>query len=98
MKVASTCKALEVNVRLCFLVNVLKARGLKVAGGRMIGSMLAFAGIAAGLKGLIGCACGVPNAGEEEGMGFKGAGLSGTLNIEAAFGFSGLCIRDILKC
>lgn len=39
----------------------------------MIGSMFAFAGIVAGLKGLIGCACGVPNAGDEEGIGFMGA-------------------------
>jgi len=86
--VASTCNADDVRVRLCFFVKVLKARGLKVAGGSRIGSMLAFARAGAGtLKGLIRCA-GVPNAGEEEGMGFRGASAGGGLNIGAARGSS----------
>jgi hypothetical protein len=54
MNVARTCKALEVNVRLCFFVKVLKAKGRRVAGGRIIGSITALVGIAVGLKGLMG--------------------------------------------
>jgi hypothetical protein len=87
MNVAKTCRAEEVRVKLCFLVKVLKARGLKVAGGRRIGSILAFTAAAAGLKLLIGSA-GVPNAGDDEGIGFDGAGVGGGLNIGAARGFS----------
>lgn len=75
-------------MRLYFLVKVLKASGLSVAGGRTIGRMPAFAGMAAGLKGRMGCA-GVPNAGEDDGIGLRGAGVGGTLNIGAVFGFSG---------
>jgi hypothetical protein len=69
-------------------VKVLKARGRKVAGGRITGSILVFVGIAAALKGRIGCT-GVANPGEEEGIGFRGAGVGGGLNIGAARGFSG---------
>jgi hypothetical protein len=87
IKIAKTCSADEVRVKLCFLVNVLKARGRKVAGGSRIESILAFAGAPAGLKGRIGCA-GVPNAGDDEGIGFNGAGVGGGLNIGAARGFS----------
>lgn len=90
MKVARTWSAEEVRVRLCFLVNVRNAKGRKVAGGRRIGSMLAFAGAAAGLKGRMGCA-GVAKAGDDEGIGFKGAGVGGGLNIGAARGLG----RDI---
>ena len=42
IKVASSCRAVEVSVRLCFLVNVRKASGRSVAGGRMIGRIAAF--------------------------------------------------------
>jgi hypothetical protein len=50
--------------------------------------MLAFWGIAAGLKGLMGWA-GVAKAGDEDGIGFKGAGVAGALNIGAARDLSG---------
>ncbi len=83
MKAASTCRAEDVRVKLCFFVNVRNANGRKVAGGRIIGRMLAFDGAAAGLKGLIGYA-GVPKAGDEEGIGFNGAGVLGALKIGAA--------------
>lgn len=49
--------------------------------------MLAFAAAVVTLKGRIGCT-GVPNAGDEDGIGFNGAGVGGTLNIGAARGFS----------
>jgi hypothetical protein len=87
MNVAKTCRAEEVSVKLCFLVNVLKARGRKVAGGRRIGSILAFTAAPAGLNCLMGYA-GVPNAGDDEGIGFNGAGVGGGLNMGAARGFS----------
>jgi hypothetical protein len=80
MNVARTCNAEDVRVKLCFLVNVLKAKGRRVAGGRRTGSMPALTGAAVTLKGLIGCA-GVPKAGDDEGIGFKGAGVGGGLNI-----------------
>jgi hypothetical protein len=86
MNVAKTCKAGELSVRLCFFVNVRNAKGRKVAGGRRIGKMLAFAGAAVGLKGCMGYA-GVPKAGDEEGIGFNGAGVFGALNIGAVRGF-----------
>ena len=38
MKLARSCSADDVSVRLCFFVNVRKARGLKAAGGRSIGN------------------------------------------------------------
>lgn len=75
-------------VKLCFFVKVRKARGRKVAGGRRIGNMLAFGAMAAGLNGFMGCT-GVPNAGDDEGIGFEGAGVAGTLNMGAARGLSG---------
>ena len=87
MNVAKTCNADEVSVKLCFLVKVRKARGRNVAGGRRTGSMLAFAAAAVTLKGRMGW-IGVPNAGDEEGIGFNGAGVGGGLNIGAARGFS----------
>jgi hypothetical protein len=72
MKVESACRAVPFSVRLCFLVNVLNARGRNVGGGSSIGKIGA---VAAGLKagcasgrrdaGIIGCT-GVPNAGDEE--------------------------------
>ena len=67
-------------------MKVLKARGRRVAGGSRIGRTLAFVGAAAALKCLIGCT-GVAKAGEEEGIGFGGAGVAGTLNMGAALGF-----------
>ena len=69
MKVAKSCKAEEVSVKLYFFVKVRKARGRNVAGGRRMGSMLPLVGTEATLKGRIGCA-GVAKAGEEEGIGF----------------------------
>lgn len=85
---AKTCKADDVRVRLCFFVKVRKARGRKVAGGRRIGSILPLVGTAAALNGRIGCA-GVAKAGDEEGIGFAGAGVGGGLKMGAARGFSG---------
>ena len=65
-------------------MKVLKARGRKVAGGSRIGRILAFAGMAAALKGRMGWT-GVANAGDEEGIGFNGAaGVLGTLKMGAA--------------
>jgi hypothetical protein len=87
MNVARTCNAEEVSVKLCFLVKVRKARGRKVAGGRSTGRMLVFGAAVVTLKGRIGCT-GVPNAGDEEGIGFDGAGVGCGLNIGAARGFS----------
>lgn len=55
-----------------------------MAGGRITGRILALAAGGATLNGLMGCA-GVPNAGDEEGIGFDGAGVAGCLNIGAAF-------------
>lgn len=78
------------SVRLCFLVNVLKASGRSVAGGSNIGRTVDFAtGLSKGgarigavLRGLMGCT-GVPNAGEEDGMGSAGTaeGFSGRLEV-----------------
>jgi len=82
MNVARTCKADEVRVRLCFFVKVLKASGRKVAGGSIMGSILAFVGMAAELNGRMGCT-GVANAGDDEGIGFNTAGVLGTLKIGA---------------
>jgi hypothetical protein len=76
-----------VRVKLCFLVKVRKAKGRNVAGGRRTGSMLAFAAAVVTLNGRIGCT-GVPNAGDDEGIGFNGAGVGGGLNMGAALGFS----------
>lgn len=75
------------SVRLCFFVKVLNAKGRRVAGGRIIGRMLALFGIAAALKGRTGCT-GVANPGEEEGIGLIGAGVGGGLKMGAALGFS----------
>lgn len=74
-------------VKLCFFVNVRNANGRRVAGGSIIGSMLALAGAGPGLKGLIGYA-GVPKAGEEDGIGLNGPGVFGALKFGAARAFS----------
>ena len=79
MKLANAWRADEVRVKLCFLVNVRKASGLKVAGGSNMGSTVGFAAgfraggalIGAVLRGCMGWT-GVPNAGEEDGIGFSG--------------------------
>ena len=39
-----TCNADEVRVRLCFFVNVRKASGRNVAGGRRIGNIVGVVG------------------------------------------------------
>lgn len=85
MKVASSCNADEVKVRLCFLVNVLNASGLSVAGGSRIGSIVAFAGaIENGFRD----AAGVAKAGEEDGIGFEDLGFGVlAVKIDAACGF-----------
>lgn len=90
MKVASSCKADEVSVRLCFLVKVRNASGRRVAGGRRIGKILALGG--GGTKGFKVWA-GVPNAGEEDGIELEGgsAGFGGLANMGAVGGFR-LCI------
>lgn len=77
-------------VRLCFLVKVRNARGRRVAGGSNMGRTVAFetgcsaggARIAATRRGLIGWT-GVPNAGDEEGIGFAAtaSGFSGRLDV-----------------
>lgn len=82
MNVASAVSADDVKVRLCFLVNVRKARGRSVAGGRRIGRIVVGftgrpscgGGIGNVLRGIMGWA-GVPNAGEEEGIGLSWARL-----------------------
>jgi hypothetical protein len=86
MNVARTCSAVEVRVKLCFFVNVRKARGRRVAGGNSTGSMLGFD--TGATNGRIGCA-GVAKAGEEDGMGLSGAGVGGGRKMGAARGFSG---------
>ena len=68
MKVANACSADDVSVRLCFFVNTRNARGLRVAGGKRMGSI-------DGLKGSEGFAIrigwtGVLKAGDDEGMRF----------------------------
>jgi hypothetical protein len=72
MNEASSCSAEDVRVRECFFVNVRKARGRKVAGGRMIGRIAAFGALM--LKGFRGWT-GVPKAGEDEGMAEDGIAL-----------------------
>jgi hypothetical protein len=83
-----------VRVKLCFLVNVRKARGRRVAGGSNIGSTLGFE-IGAAVKGRMGCT-GVANAGDEEGIELSGAGVGGGRNIGAARGTSGWLGRLML--
>lgn len=70
MKLASACNALDVSVRLCFLVNVRKARGRSVAGGRSTGRIGVGGGVEAGFSRIAGRSgwTGVPKAGEEEGI------------------------------
>lgn len=90
MKVANACKADDVRVRLCFFVKVRNASGRSVAGGRRIGRTVGFgaglrvggARIGAVLRGGIVWR-GVPNAGEEDGIGFSGTaeGFSGLLAV-----------------
>jgi len=93
MKLANAESAEEVKVKLCFLVNVRKARGRSVAEGSSIGRTVALtAGLRMGgarmgavRRGLIGWT-GVPNAGEDEGMTFWGMadGFSGLLEVAIA--------------
>jgi len=76
MKAASSCRADDVNVRLCFLVNVRKASGRRVAGGRRIGSIVVFV-VGAIANGLCVYA-GVPKAGDDDGIrSLAGAGVLG---------------------
>lgn len=93
MKVANSCSAEDVRVKLCFFVKVRNANGLKVAGGRRIGRIVALVG-GAMANGLSVCA-GVPKAGDEDGMGFEGAGVFGA-NIDAAVRLFP-CILNIAK-
>lgn len=39
MNVANACRADDESVRLCFFVNVRKAKGLRVVGGRIMGNI-----------------------------------------------------------
>lgn len=66
MNEASSWRAVDVKVRLYFLVNVRKASGRRVGGGRRMGRMAALAGAGA-WKGLREWA-GVAKAGDDEGM------------------------------
>lgn len=66
MKVANACSADDVRVRLCFFVNVRKAKGLRVVGGRITGNIDGLDGSGA-LELRIGLT-GVLKAGDEEGM------------------------------
>lgn len=91
MNVAKTCSADEVKVKLCFFVKVRNAKGRRVAGGSITGRILALAAGGPTLNGLMGCA-GVPNAGEDDGIGFEGVGVAGCRKIGAAFKLFG---RDI---
>ena len=63
-------------MRLCFFVNIRKARVRSLAGGRRIGRIVAIAGLNAGggsgrSRGLMMGWTGVPNAGLEEGIMFS---------------------------
>lgn len=73
MNVANNCSADDVSVRLCFFVNVRKARGRSVAGGISIGSIDGL-DVSGGFEIRIGWT-GVPKAGEEEGIKFGCAGV-----------------------
>jgi hypothetical protein len=95
MNVARTCNAEDVRVRLCFLVNVRKATGRRVAGGRRIGRILGFE-IGAMVNDRTGWA-GVAKAGDEDGIGLRGAGVAGGRNIGAARGISFWLGRLILE-
>lgn len=75
MNVASDCNAGELRVRLCFFVKVRNASGRRDVAGKRIGRIVGIDGLNAGcaiglLGGLKGCS-GVPNAGEDDGIGFS---------------------------
>lgn len=77
MNVANACKAEELRVRLCFFVNVLNARGLKVGGGSNIGRIVGIVGLntggGTGRWAVEGSGWrGVPNAGDDENATFSG--------------------------
>lgn len=91
MKVASSCSAVEVSVRECFLVNVRNASGRRVAGGRMIGSIGACLFVVT-LKGRNGWT-GVPKAGEEDGASAGIGTMPRPVNIAPAMS---LCLRRLL--
>ena len=62
-------------MRLCFLVKVRKARGLRLAGGRRMGRIVGIEGLNAGggirfSRGFMGWT-GVPKAGLDEGTAFS---------------------------
>lgn len=73
MNVARAARAGDVSVRLCFFVNVLKARGRKVVGGSMMGKTVGLsaggAGTGAVRSGRAGLTGGVAKAGEDDGTG-----------------------------
>lgn len=70
MKDASSCSAEDVRVKECFFVNVRKASGRSVAGGRIIGRIPAFGALTLnGFKGWTGVAKdGEDDGNWEEGM------------------------------
>lgn len=88
MKVASSCSADEVRVKLCFLVKVRNAKGRRVAGGRRIGKMVAL--VTGGANGL-GVWAGVPKAVDEEGI-VSGGGRAGVLGAKME------ALVDLLAC
>lgn len=67
-------------------MNVRNASGRRVAGGSSMGSIVGF-DIGATVKGRTGWT-GVPNAGEEDGIGLREAGVFGGRNIGAVRGCS----------
>lgn len=68
MKTANVCKADDEIVRLCLRVKVRKATGRRVEGGSRIGRIEVLAGGAC-VFGMRNGRAGVPNAGEDEGIG-----------------------------
>ena len=66
MNVAKSCRAEDVSVSSCFLVNVRKARGRRMAGGIRIGNVDGF-DVPVFFTPLIGWT-GVLKAGEEDGI------------------------------
>ena len=88
MKLANACSADDVSVRLCFFVNVRNARGLRVAGGRSMGSTDGLDG-SEGLAIRIGWT-GVLKAGDEGKLEFGCVGFWATRKRDAMRVFAAL--------
>jgi hypothetical protein len=91
MNVANSWRVVDERVRLCFLVNVRKATGRSMDGGKRIGRTDVFPGRRLGFPDRIGRA-GVPKAGEDEGMSESSLPREGS----AAFGVDENCEPSIL--